>query len=280
MRAAVATLTVAMLAAQSVAGPGVVGPAAAAPIASASFFDDFLGPAGAPPNPANWTIDVGSSADHGWERGSLQTYTASPDNVRLDGFGNLVIEARRAGDGYTSGRLSTKGKVDFPFGMISARIKMPAGQGLWPAFWMLGANIDAVGWPQSGEIDIMELINTGSTYNIALHAPNADIEAKGGIADLSGDFHNYWMSRSPENVIVGVDGTTLATFTPASLPPESQWVFDKLMFILLNLAVGGDWPGPPDQSTPFPAAMVVDWVSFEPSGVPEGGAPAFLRRKG
>lgn len=280
MRAAVAALTVAMLAAQSVAGCGVGGRAAAAPIASGSFFDDFLGPAGAPPNPATWTVDVGPSAERGWERGSLQTYTDSPDNVRLDGFGNLVIEARKTGDGYTSGRLSTKGKLDFPFGTVSAHIKMPAGQGLWPAFWMLGSNIDAVGWPQCGEIDIMELINTGSTYNIALHAPSADIEAKGEIPDLSADFHNYWMSRGPDNVIVGVDDATLATFTPASLPPESQWVFDGLMFVLLNLAVGGDWPGPPDESTQFPAAMVVDWVSFEAGGSPEGGAPAFPRRKG
>lgn len=280
MKSTVAALIVAVLAAQNISGPGVVGMAAAAPIASGAFFEDFLGPAGSPPNPATWTIDVGSSAEHGWERGSLQTYSDSPDNVRLDGYGNLVIEARKTPDGYTSGRLSTKGKLDFPFGTISARMKMPAGQGLWPAFWMLGSNIDAVGWPQCGEIDIMELINTGSTYNVALHAPNADVEAKGGIADLSADFHNYWMNRGPDKVTVGVDGTTLATFTPASLPAESQWVFDKLMFVLLNVAVGGDWPGPPDQSTPFPAAMVVDWVSFEPNGLPEGGKPAFLRRKG
>ena len=144
MRATVTALMVAILAAQNAAGSGLVGVASAAPIASGSFIDDFLGPAGAAPNPANWTIDVGSSAEQGWERGSLQSYTDSPDNIRLDGFGNLVIEARKTGDGYTSGRISTRGKLDFPFGTISARIKMPAGQGLWPAFWMLGANIDAV----------------------------------------------------------------------------------------------------------------------------------------
>ncbi len=249
---------------------GVVATASAAPIASGPVFDDFLGPTGAPPNPALWTTDLGSSAEHGWERGSLQTYTDSPENVRLDGYGNLVIEARKSADGYTSARLVTRGKLLFPYGTIAARIKMPAGQGIWPAFWMLGANIDAVGWPQCGEIDIMEVVNTGSTYNIALHAPNADVEQKGEIADLAADFHDYWMTRREHSITVGVDGTTLATFTPDSLPKESEWVFDKLMFALLNVAVGGDWPGPPDSSTHFPAAMIVDWFSYQPLGARNG----------
>lgn len=249
---------------------GVVGTAAAAPIAAGPLRDDFLGPAGAPPNPAYWTADVGSSAEHGWERGSLQDYTDSPDNIRLDGYGNLVITARKSAEGYTSGRLVTRGKMLFPFGTVAARMKLPAGQGIWPAFWMLGANIDSVGWPECGEIDIIELINTGKTYNVALHAPNADIEQKGEIADLSVDFHDYWMTRRENSVTIGVDGTTLATFTPDSLPQESRWVFDKLMFVVLNVAVGGDWPGPPDQSTRFPAEMVVDWFSFEPLGALNG----------
>ncbi|MGI9125970.1 MAG: glycoside hydrolase family 16 protein [Mycobacterium sp.] len=249
---------------------GVIGYASATPIASGPIFEDFLGPVGAPPNPALWTADVGASADHGWERGSLQTYTDSPDNVRLDGYGNLVIEARKAGDGYTSGRLVTRGKMVFGYGTVAARIKLPAGQGIWPAFWMLGSNIDAVGWPDCGEIDIIELVNTGSTYNVALHAPNADIEQKDGIADLSADYHNYWMTRRENSVTMGVDDITLATFTPESLPADSHWVFDKLMFALLNVAVGGDWPGPPDQSTPFPARRSVDWFSYEPRGARTG----------
>ncbi|MGV1005440.1 MAG: family 16 glycosylhydrolase [Candidatus Nanopelagicales bacterium] len=261
---------VAVLAVTSSMCTGVVGTSSAAPIASGPVFEDFLGPTGAPPNPALWTTDIGPSAEHGWERGSLQTYTDSPENIRLDGYGNLVIEARKSSDGYTSGRLVTRGKLLFPYGTVAARIKMPAGQGIWPAFWMLGANIDAVGWPQSGEIDIMELINTGKTYNVALHAPNADVEQKGEIADLAADFHDYWMTRREHSVTVGVDDTTLATFTPDSLPKESEWVFDKLMFALLNVAVGGDWPGPPDSSTHFPAAMVVDWFSYQPLGARNG----------
>jgi beta-glucanase (GH16 family) len=238
--------------------------AAEGTVVSGSIFEDFSGPAGARPNPEYWSIDVGPSSEKGWERGSLQTYTDSPDNIRLDGYGNLVIEARKSGDGYTSGRLVTRGKLLFPTGTISARIKFPAGQGLWPAFWMLGADIETVGWPDCGEIDIMELINTGSTFNVALHAPGADVERKGPIDDLSRDYHNYWMTRTDDSITVGVDRATLATFTADEFP--SPWIFNRPMFALLNLAVGGDWPGPPDQSTPFPASMSIDWFSYTPLG--------------
>lgn len=246
------------------AGLGPLSPSASASVVSGPVFDDFLGPAGAPPDPVHWSFDVGSSAEHGWERGSLQTYTDSPDNVALDGYGNLVITARKSGDGYTSGRIVTRGKLAFPFGTVAARIKFPSGQGLWPAFWMVGSNIDTVGWPASGEIDMMEIINTATAYNIALHGPGADVEKKGPIDDLARDFHTYWASRRPGAVSIGIDETTLGTFTPESLPAGSPWVFDGPMFVLLNLAVGGDWPGPPDQSTPFPSMMVVDWFSFQP----------------
>lgn len=254
---------VAMLAAQMllVAGCSV---AAGSPVASGPVSDDFLGPAGSAPNPALWTADVGSSAEHGWERGSLQTYTDSPDNVRLDGDGHLVIEARKSASGYTSGRIVTRGKMGFPFGTLVARIKFPSGQGIWPAFWMLGTDIDTAGWPACGEIDMMELINSPTTYHVALHAPNADINSSGAIGDLSADFHNYWVTRKKDSITIGVDEGMLASFTPASLPPESQWVFNGPMFVLLNVAVGGDWPGPPDASTSFPAAMIVDWISFKP----------------
>ena len=252
-------------AATPLAGSGpFVGRAMATPVASGPVSDDFQGPAGSPPDARYWTADVGPSSVHGWERGSLQTYTDSPDNVRLDGYGNLVIEARKSGDGYTSGRLVTRDKLAFPYGTIAARIKLPAGQGIWPAFWTLGTDIDAVGWPACGEIDIMELINTGTTYNVALHGPGADVERKGQIADLSADFHNYWMTRRQDSVTVGVDDTALAAFTPAALPEGARWVFTEPVFVLLNVAVGGDWPGPPDQSTRFPAAMIVDWFSFTP----------------
>lgn len=239
---------------------------AAGKVVSGPIFEDFSGPEGAPPNPEYWSIDVGPSSEKGWESGSLQTYTDSRDNIRLDGYGNLVIEARKSDDGYTSGRLVTRDKLLFPPGTIAARIKFPAGQGLWSAFWMLGADIETVGWPDCGEIDIMEMINTGSTFNVALHAAGADIEKKGPIDDLSRDYHDYWMTRTDDSITVGVDKITLASFTAEDFP--SPWVFNRPMFALLNLAVGGDWPGQPDPSTPFPASMSIDWFSYQPLGSP------------
>lgn len=263
----VASLLIAWAAASHLLGPGYAH-ADAVQVSDVTFAEDFNGPAGSPPNPDLWTIDVGPSAVHGWERGSLQTYTDSAENVRLDGYGNLVIEARQpdpeADSIYTSGRIVTRGKAAFGFGTLVARIKFPAGQGLWPAFWLLGTDIDSRGWPDCGEIDVMELINSGTEYNVALHGPNADVTHTGPTADLSDDFHNYWVTRRADSITVGVDQATLASFTPDTLPPDARWVFNGPMFVLLNVAVGGDWPGPPDASTPFPAAMTVDWISFEP----------------
>lgn len=260
-RRGVATLTAVGLLAP---GCGCSARAATGAVAAGPVFDDFLGPAGSAPDSRYWVTDVGPSSAHGWERGSLQTYTDSPDNVRLDGHGNLVIEARKSPDGYSSGRLVSRGKMNFPYGTVVARMKLPSGQGLWPAFWMLGADIDALGWPQCGEIDIMELVNTATTYNIALHGPGVDFEKKGPVDDLSLDFHNYWMTRTPDRITVGVDEPTLANFDKASFGDQSQWVFDQPMFVLLNLAVGGDWPGPPDSFTQFPSSMIIDWFSFQP----------------
>lgn len=260
-------LVVPLLAVQATTGAGFAR-AEVTPVGLSPVSIDFSGPAGSPPDPGLWSIDAGPSAERGWERGSLQTYTNSPENVRLDGAGNLVLEARQsgpeAGSIYTSGRVVTRDKLAFGFGTIVARIKFPSGQGIWPAFWLLGSDIDSVGWPGCGEIDVMELIGNGTNYHVALHAPNADVNRAGAIADLSGGFHNYWVTRKPDSITIGVDDRALEWFSPASLPPDSHWVFNGPMFLLLNVAVGGDWPGPPDASTPFPAAMTVDWISFNP----------------
>jgi beta-glucanase (GH16 family) len=254
---------VAVLALLLVVPPGVTR-AATGTLVTVPFADEFDGPAGAPPDPAIWTIDVGPSAEHGWEAGSLQTYTDHPDNIALDGAGHLVIRARKDGESYTSGRMATRGKVDFPLGTIVARMKLPAGQGIWSAFWMLGANADTAGWPQCGEIDIIELVNDPSWHHSALHGPGYDVVNETQVGDLSTDFHDYWMSRLPDRVTVGVDDTVLRTFTPDDVGRDSPWVFNDPMFALINLAVGGDWPGAPDDSTEFPATMIVDWVRFEP----------------
>lgn len=256
--------TVHLLAALLVPAALTPAPAATAAPLSGPVFEDFLGPAGAPPDPARWGFDIGPSAEKGWEPGSLQTYTDSPDNVGLDGQGNLVLTARRTEQGYTSARITTRDRADFGFGTVSARIKMPAGQGVWPAFWMLGSSIGTLGWPDCGEVDIIELVNTADTYYLTLHGPRTKLQNTGPAADLATDFHTFWTTRRPGLVTIGIDDATLATFTPESLPPGAPWVFDTPMFVLLNVAVGGDWPGPPTEDTPFPATMVVDWFRFDP----------------
>jgi len=238
-------------------------------------FDDFDGPANTPPSSQHWIYDLGrpGAANH-----ELQTYTNSLDNVRIDGQGRLIIQARKTPTGYTSGRVATRGKVDTLYGTTSARIKFPSGQGIWTAFWMLGSNIETVWWPQCGEIDIMELVSSGTTFHATLHGPqgNSDyrqgngVGTRGSIPDLTRDFHTYWVDRQRNSIIVGVDAKTLAEFTPASLPSGARWVFNQPMYATLNVAVGGDWPGPPDQSTPFPSTMLVDWFRFTPSAMTTG----------
>jgi beta-glucanase (GH16 family) len=243
--------------------------------ATATFpvvFDDFHGPAGSPPNPGLWGYDVGS----GWGKGTeLETYTNSTNNVYLDGQGHLVIAAQKSGDNYTSGRLVTRGKLAMTYGTMSASIKLPAGQGIWPGFWMVGTNLDTAGWPQSGEIDVVETFNSDPThYYITVHGPSTQTPASGyqvqfdgAVGDLSQSFHTYWVTRQPGLITAGIDSATLAIFKPASVPPGGQWVFDdQPMYGLLSVAVGGEIPGPPDAFTPFPAAMLVDWFRYTPEG--------------
>ena len=243
-----------------------------------TVIDNFNGPAGSRPNPALWSSAVG------WDAG-LQTYTDSPDNVRLDGQGHLIIQALNTPDVHTSGRVVTQGNLDMLYGAMTARIKFPSGQGIWPAFWQLGSTYNQAtnnaqgptGWPGCGEIDVMELVNNGKTYYVTLHGPQGNTAYYGGvngtgqvvgtsgpIADLTGDFHDYWVMREPDIIVVGVDDTMLATFTPASLPAGGTWVFNKPFFAVFNIAVGGRWPGPPDNTTPWPATMLVDSFSYTP----------------
>lgn len=229
--------------------------------------DEFDGPAGGAPNPAMWGHDLGGG---GWGNNEQQVYTDSRDNSQLDGQGNLVISAHRSGDGVTSARLVTRGRADFTTGLVEARIKFPAGQGIHPAFWLLGSNIGAVGWPEAGEIDGMEVVNTGTEFHNAVHGPNiipsplpwkqsADGPAVG---DLSGDFHTYGIKRDPGAITVFLDGNVVGSYTAATMPLGAKWVFDSPMYLVLNVAVGGKWPGPTGATTPFPASMVVDWVRY------------------
>lgn len=234
----------------------------------AAFFDDFDGPAGERPSPL-WQYDVG---DGGWGNNEMQVYTDSPDNVRLDGDGHLEILARRDDLGQiTSARITTKDVVELTAGRAEARIALPAGAGLHPAFWLLGANLDEVGWPEAGEIDVIETLNHADEYHTGVHVPSDGAQRRQQLLvsgpapfPLAGEFHTYWVDREPGRITTGIDDLTLYTVTPADLAPESRWVFDGPFFLLLNLAVGGSWPGPPDASTPNPSTMRIDWVKVTP----------------
>ena len=231
--------------------------------AISAVFDDFSGPEGAAPNPAWWSYVTGGN----WDIGS-ETYRTG--NAVLDGAGNLAIRAEETDGRYVSGRVQTKNKLSLGYGTTTARIKMPSGQGLWPAFWLVGADEDKVGYPEAGEIDVIELVSDATTYHSTIHGPKSggaepyQVDVEGPTPDLSTDFHEYWVRHAPDEITVGIDQTTLGTFTPQSLPAGARWVYNRPMYAILNLAVGGDWAGPPDGSTRFPATMLIDWLRWEP----------------
>jgi beta-glucanase (GH16 family) len=235
------------------------------------FSDQFTGPAGAPPDPSKWIHDIGAygAPDH-----ELETYTDSPANASVDGQGDLAIVARRdtttGPDGltrsYTSARLETQGLFSARYGLIEARMQIPAGTGLWSAFWMLGNDITSVGWPDSGEIDVMETLGQDPfTVRATIHGPGVRAGYSRGqnfdsASSLTSAFHTYAVSWSTNSVTWLLDGIPYARVTPADLAPGQTWVFNRPFHLLLNLAVGGDYPGPPSSSTPFPATLLVDWV--------------------
>ncbi|MEU3310939.1 glycoside hydrolase family 16 protein [Nocardiopsis sp. NPDC006832] len=227
--------------------------------------DEFDGPAGSAPDPANWNHETG---DHGWGNNELQNYTDSRANSALDGNGHLVITARQEADGsYTSARMTTQNKVQPQYGRIEARIQIPRGQGIWPAFWMLGANFPQTPWPDSGEIDIMENIGRephlvhGSLHGPGYHGGNpltgSYMHPQGwSFADT---FHDFAVDWRPGSVTWSVNGNAYQTYTWEDTR-GNPWVYDQPFFMILNVAVGGDWPGYPDGSTQFPQEMRVDHV--------------------
>jgi len=190
-----------------------------------------------------------------------------PANVHLDGHGHLVITAIKNPDGtYTSARIKTQRRFSFRYGTVSARIDLPAGQSLWPAFWLLGKSIQRIGWPACGEIDVMELLgnDTHTAYG-HIHGPGPRNDTGYGgayhsTAQLTGSFHVYTARWTPTAVTFLVDGHAYVTVHRSEVKAPNGWALDQPMFLLLNLAVGGNWGGNPNGSTPFPARMVVDWV--------------------
>jgi beta-glucanase (GH16 family) len=243
-------------------------PTAPSPTPSAGqvWADEFDGPSNSPPDPAKWTYDLGNNG--GWGNQELETYTSLPDNARLDGLGHLIIRAERSGAGFTSARLKTQGRFSAQYGRVEARIKVPFGQGIWPAFWMLGASFTGSNWPQCGEIDIMENVGREpSVVHGTVHGPGYSGErgitaayALPGSERLADDFHVFAILWAPGTITWTVDGRAYQTVTPASLPGNAPWVFDNPFFLLLNVAVGGLFPGAPDASSTFPQEMMVDYV--------------------
>ncbi|HEX2618735.1 MAG TPA: glycoside hydrolase family 16 protein [Phototrophicaceae bacterium] len=213
-------------------------------------------------NLANWTYDIGAG---GWGNGELEYYTDRPENARIEN-GELIIEAREEayeGSDYTSARLKTQGLQFWTHGRIEARIKLPYGQGIWPAFWTLGTDIDEVSWPDCGEIDIMEFI--GRLPNDifgTIHGPGYADAGVGGSITLdqpaSDDYHNFAIEWTADQIRWYVDDVEYFSATPADVPGD--WVFDHDFFLLLNVAVGGEWPGDPDGTTVFPQQMKVQYV--------------------
>lgn len=231
--------------------------------------DEFDGASGTLPNAAKWTYDIGTG-NNGWGNQELQSYTNRPENISLDGDGNLVITAIKesfGSSGYTSARIKTKGILEQKYGRFEARLISPYSQGLWPAFWMLGSNIDEVSWPLCGEIDIMEIRGQKpSTMSSALHGPgysgaNPILYNYTLINDrFDAGFHTYAAEWDENKIDFFVDGYLFKRISKSEVESKGQWVYDHPFFLILNVAVGGLFPGNPNDSSVFPQKMTIDYV--------------------
>ena len=228
------------------------------------------------PNTAFWTYDIGTG-NNGWGNNELQYYSKRPQNIKVED-GVLKITAIKEsfmGAAYTSGRIISKGKFEQKYGRFEARIKMPYGKGLWPAFWLLGNNIElnletpddpaTVAWPKCGEIDIMEYLGSNPT-NIfgTVHGPGYSggnaISKNFALTNnrYDNDFHIFGIEWGENYINYYVDDVLYNQITPKNVPGE--WVFNQPFYIILNMAVGGSFPGSPNSQTVFPQTMVVDYV--------------------
>ncbi len=273
--------------------------------------DEFNGGSGTAPDPQRWTFDVGNNS--GWGNGELEVYCApgsshpppcdsNHPNAFHDGEGNLVIAANRSANGtWTSARLKTQGLADFRYGRIEARMRLPQGPGLWSSFWMLGANIGKVTWPDCGSMTLMENVTMRPTTNglgphmvrSTIHGPgyfggngiwqNYTLPGGGSVDDA--DYHVYGAIWSPQMIQFYVDDPDNVFFvrTATDLPTGGRWAFDHPFFIVISLAIGGQWPGPPDATTPNPSRVLVDYVRVyraAPVAGPKMSVPALAVKAG
>jgi beta-glucanase (GH16 family) len=239
--------------------------------------DEFNDPAGTPPNPANWSYEIGDvtpDGKNGWGNEELQYYTDEPANAATDGNGNLALTLREA-DGslecyygtceYTSARLISWHKAEFAYGRIESRLLVPQGTGIWPAFWSLGTDIDRVAWPQTGEVDFMEFVGRLPNEIFGtIHGPGYSGGASfGNVYDFGepvfNDYHTFAVEWQPDLIKWYVDGILYHTATPADVAPN-EWVFNDPVFLLLNVAVGGNFGGTVGDDLVPPQSLLVDYV--------------------
>ncbi len=231
-----------------------------------AWSDEFEGARGTVPDPTIWSYDIGGN---GWGNEQLEFNTDRPENASMDGEGNLAITARREafeGNQYTSARLKTEQTLEVTYGRVEARISMPEGRGIWPAFWMLGSDFETVGWPACGEIDIVEYrgqdpaIVHGTVHGPGYSGGQGITELTAVAGGAAGEFHVYAIEWEPSEIRWYVDGVQYHSVSKDTIPPTGRWVFDHPFFLLLNVAVGGTFLGNPDASTQFPQQMLVDYV--------------------
>ncbi len=208
-------------------------------------------------NTSDWNFETG---DHGWGNNELQNYVSGTNNAKVAN-GLLTIEAKRAGTGFTSARITTQGKQSFKYGRIDIRARLPQGQGIWPALWMLGSNFPTVGWPECGEIDIMELVGhePAKTHG-TVHWEENGVASFGGNTSLSSgifadEFHVFTITWDQQFIRWFLDDVQYHAINISGIPE-----FQEDFFFIFNVAVGGNWPGNPDATTQFPQTMRVDYV--------------------
>ncbi|NNF18886.1 MAG: glycoside hydrolase family 16 protein [Flavobacteriaceae bacterium] len=212
---------------------------------------------------SKWTFALGDGCPElcGWGNNEPQIYTRNNHELR---DGKLYITVRKEDSIYTSTRITTKDKFDFQYGRVEARAKIPTGKGVWPAFWMLGSNIDEVGWPLSGEIDILEYIGKepGIVFT-SLHTQdshgNTINTRKTKIEGIEQGFHTYAADWNAEKIEFFVDGKSVYTFKPKERTQE-VWPFDQPFYLLLNVAVGGNFGGPEIDDNIFPQEFIIDYI--------------------
>ena len=232
-----------------------------------TWSDEFDGAAGVLPDATKWAFDIGNG---GWGNQELQYYTNRPENVSLDGTGNLVITAKSeifGGSSFTSARIKTQGLFSQTYGRFEARIKTPYGPGIWPAFWMLGANNQTVAWPRCGEIDIMELkghqpsINHGSIHGPGYSGGSAITDSYALLNNrFDNDYHIFAVEWDADKIDFYVDNYLYQRVTRSAVSTKGEWVYDHPFYLILNVAVGGNFVGFPTSETPFPQKSTIDYV--------------------